>query len=461
MMNGVIDLMLGKAKAHEIDMCHGPLGKKIIVFALPLILSGMLQLLFNAADVIVVGRFTGSAALAAVGSTGPLINLLTNLFVGLSVGANVLVARYIGANSHRNVSETVHTAMLLSVIGGLILTALGVFLAKPALHLMSSPEDVIDLSTLYLRIYFAGMPATLVYNFGSAILRAVGDTKRPLYYLIFAGIINVMLNLFFVIVLHMSVEGVALATILSQIISAALIVRCLMLEDGSIKLELKKLGINKNKLKQILKIGMPAGLQGMLFSLSNIVLQSAINSFGSATMAGSAAAQNIEGFVFMAMNAFHQAAISFTGQNMGAGEYKRVRHILILCLTFVTVTSVLLSTVALIFKHVLLGVYSTDETVISQGIIRMKYICTTYFLCGMMDVTVGVIRGMGYSITPMIVTLIGVCGLRILWVATVFASHRELSTLLLSYPITWGLTLLVLIGFFIVIYRKLYKDKNI
>ena len=447
-------------KSYEIDMCRGPLGGKIIMFAVPLMLSSMLQLLFNAADVIVVGRFAGSEALAAVGSNGPLINLMTNLFMGLSVGANVIVARSFGAKSHNDISTTVHTAMLISVIGGLILAAIGIPFAKTALRLMSSPDNVINLSALYLRIYFAGMPATLAYNFGSAILRAAGDTKRPLYILLFAGIINVILNLFFVIACKMDVAGVALATVISQVISAALIIRCLMLDKGSLRLELQKLKINRRKFMQIIKIGLPAGLQGMVFSLSNIVLQSAINSFGSDTMAGNAAAQNIEGFIYMAMNAFHQASLTFTGQNIGAGEYKRVRKIFFLCSGFVTATGVLLGAAALLFGHKLLGIYSSSPSVIAEGFTRMKYVCGTYALCGLMEVAVGSIRGMGYSVMPMVVSLLGACGLRLVWVATIFRMNHTTDTLFLSYPISWGLTFLTHCICFAAIYRKISRKKS-
>lgn len=447
------------SKSYEVDMCHGPLAGKIIVFAIPLMFSSMLQLLFNAADVIVVGRFTGSQALAAVGSTGSLINLLTNLFIGLSVGANVLVARAYGAKNHKDISETVHTSMLISVIGGVILACIGIPLAKYALILMGSPDDVINLSELYLKIYFAGMPATLAYNFGSAILRASGDTKRPLYYLFIAGIINVILNLFFVLVCNLGVAGVALATVISQVVSAVMIIRCLMCYDGSLKLELKKLKIHSRKFVQLLTIGVPAGLQGMVFSLSNIVLQSAINSFGSDTMAGNAAAQNIEGFIYMAMNSFYQASISFTGQNVGAGDFKRVRHIFLLCMTFVTITGTFLGTIAILFGHNLLGIYSSSPQVISEGLVRMKYICSTYFLCGLMDVAVGSIRGMGYSIAPMIVSLLGACGLRIVWVATIFRAYHTTNILFLSYPISWGITFLVHCICFIAIFTKLSKRR--
>ncbi len=436
------------------DMCHGPLVKKMILFTLPLIASSMLQLLFNAADVIVVGRFAGSESLAAVGSTGSLINLLVNLFIGLSIGANVVVARAIGAGESGGIRDTVHTAMTLSLIGGIILTIIGVPLSRYALEIMSSPEDVIDLSTLYLRIYFFGMPAMMVYNFGSAILNAVGDTKRPLYFLVAAGIINVILNLFFVIVCGWGVAGVATATVISQVVSAGLIVYCLMRESGDLKLELKKLGIRADKLKKIMRIGIPAGLQGMVFSISNIVLQSAINSFGSVVMAGNAAAQNIEGFIYVAMNSFSRTALTFTGQNSGAGEHKRVMRVFLLCSLFVTITGLLLGLTALGFGTELLGIYSSDAEVIHSGLVRMEYICSTYAFCGLMDIAAGSLRGMGYSVTPMIVSLLGACGLRILWVLTVFAAHPTTGVLYISYPISWSITFSVLLISFVVIYKK-------
>ena len=445
---------MASAVSEKYDMCHGPLAKKMLLFTLPLIASSMLQLLFNAADVIVVGRFAGSESLAAVGSTGSLINLLVNLFIGLSIGANVVVARAIGAGESGGIRDTVHTAMTLSLIGGVVLTLIGVPLSRYALELMSSPEDVIDLSALYLKIYFLGMPAMMVYNFGSAILNAVGDTKRPLYFLVAAGIINVILNLFFVIVCKWGVAGVAAATVISQVVSATLIVFCLVREDGDLKLEIKKLGINVYKLKQIMKIGIPAGVQGMVFSISNIVLQSAINSFGSVVMAGNAAAQNIEGFIYVAMNSFSRTTLTFVGQNSGAGEHKRVMRVFILCSVFVTATGLLLGFSALGFGNRLLGIYSTNSEVIHSGIIRMWYICSTYALCGLMDIAAGSLRGMGYSVTPMIVSLLGACGLRILWVATVFAKWHTTGMLYISYPISWTVTLAVLLISFFVIYKK-------
>ncbi len=441
-------------RSYEMDMCHGPLTGKLLLFALPVMLSGVLQLLFNAADIVVVGRFAGSQALAAVGSNGPLINLIVNVFIGVSIGTNVLVARHYGAGEHEEVHKTVHTSILTSIIFGIILIFVGFILARPLLEMMGTPEDVIDLAEVYLRIFFVGMPVNMLYNFGSAVLRAVGDTRRPLYFLIFAGIINVLLNLFFVIVLHMGVAGVALATIISQAISAVLVVLCLMRSDGCIKLQLRKLRIYKKKLLQMVRIGLPAGMQGAVFSISNVLIQSTVNSFGSVAMAGNAAAGNIEGFIYIAMNSFYQTSLSFTSQNAGAGDYKRVKKVLGLCLVMVTVTGLALGSLALFFGHPLLGIYSSDNAVIEYGILRMSYICICYFLCGLMDVTVGSLRGLGCSITPMIISLTGACAFRVLWIFTVFQWNPSLSTLYISYPVSWAITAAAQIICFIVVMRR-------
>jgi len=448
---------MNKKKNYEIDMCNGPLLGKILLFAIPLMLSGVLQLLFNAADIVVVGRFAGHQALAAVGSTGALINLLINVFIGLSVGTNVMVANYYGANDERRVSETVHTAILSSIICGIALIFVGGFLSKPMLTLMGTPEDVLDQAALYMRIYFAGMPVIMLYNFGAAILRAIGDTRRPLYYLTIAGVLNVVLNLFFVIVLHMGVAGVALATVLSQIVSAALVLITLMKNEDCTRLELSKLKIYPSRLRKMIQIGLPAGLQGAVFSISNMLIQSSINSFGSIVMAGNTAAGNIEGFVYTAMNAFYQTALSFTSQNVGAGKYKRVGRVLLLCQACVMVIGIVLGNGAYLFGRQLLGIYSSDVEVISYGLIRMSYLCIPYFLCGMMDVMVGSIRGMGYSVMPMLVSLTGACGFRVLWIYTVFQLNRTLPTLYTSYPISWTLTAAAHLTCFLIAYKKLLK----
>jgi putative MATE family efflux protein len=432
-------------KKYEMDMCSGSIFKKMLMFALPLMCSSILQLLFNAADIVVVGRFAGDNALAAVGSNTALINLLTNLFVGLSIGSNVLTARYYGAKQEKDLKETVHTSMMLSIYSGILLTVIGVVAARQILSWMQAPEEVIGLAELYLRIYFVGMTATMIYNFGSAILRAIGDTKRPLYYLLAAGVVNVVLNLFFVIVCRLGVAGVAIATVISQTISAFLVVRCLMKEQGAIRLELKELRIEKDKLMRILQIGLPAGFQGIVFSLSNVVIQSAINSFGAIAVAGNSAAANIEGFVYMAMNAFYQATISFTSQNFGAKKKDRINKILFAGQVYVVATGLILGSLAVFFGKELLGIYSTSPEVIAAGMVRLQYICKVYFLCGIMDVFVGALRGIGYSIMPMIVSLLGACGLRLLWLATVFQipQYHTQDIIYLSYPITWVITFTV------------------
>ena len=438
-------------------MCNGPIFKKMLLFALPLMCSGILQLLFNAADIIVVGKFAGDNALAAVGSNTALISLLTNLFIGLSIGANVLTAKFYGAKKHKELSRAVHTSMLLSVYCGVVLTIVGIVGAKQILELMQTPEEVLVLAEEYLRIYFLGMTAMMIYNFGSAILRASGDTKRPLYYLIAAGIINVFLNLILVIVFKLGVVGVGVATAVSQCVSAFLVVRCLMKEQGALRLELKKLRIYKCDLIDIVRIGLPAGFQGLVFSLSNVVIQSAVNSFGAVVVAGNSAASNIEGFVYFAMNAFYQAAISFTSQNVGAGKYERVNRILLTAQVCVIVVGLCLGNAAVIFGKGLLGIYSSSPEVIDAGMNRLGIISRTYALCGMMDVMVGSLRGLGYSITPMIVSLVGACGLRLLWVATVFPIEQfhVISTVYISYPVTWTITLCAHILCYIKFRRRL------
>lgn len=426
--------------SYEMDMCNGPLLGKIIMFAVPLMLSGILQLLFNAADIVVAGRFAGNEALAAVGSTGSLINLLINVFIGLSIGTNVLVAQYYGAKRDKDVSETIHTAILTSLICGTVLIVIGISLAKIMLIWMGTPDDVLDQATLYMRIYFVGMPVMMLYNFGSAVLRAVGDTRRPLYFLLLAGAVNVVLNLFFVIVFGMGVAGVAVATVISQAISAILVLRCLMKSEGCLRVHWKNLKIHKHKLLRMIRIGVPAGMQGAIFSISNVLIQSSINSFGSLTMAGNTAASNIEGFVYNAMNAFHQTALSFTSQNLGGGKPERIKRVALLCQVLVFAVGFVMGMGAYLLGNQLLHIYSTDAQVISFGLQRMRIICTTYFFCGMMDTMVGVLRGLGYSIMPMIVSLMGSCVLRIVWVFTIFAWNPTLFVLYLSYPISWVLT---------------------
>jgi len=430
-------------RRYEIDMCNGPLFGKILTFSIPLILSGILQLLFNAADMVVAGRFAGSVALGAVGATSSLINLLINVFVGMSVGTNVLVAHFYGANRQEELGQTVHTSIGLSLISGVILGVGGYILASPLLSLMGTPDDILPHAVIYMQIYFIGVPGMLLYNFGSAILRAVGDTKRPLYYLLFAGVINVILNVVFIVVTGMGVEGVALATIISQFVSAGLVIRCLIVEQGAYRLEIRKIRLYKDKVIRILRVGLPAGFQGAVFSISNVLIQSSVNSFGSIAVAGNTAASNLEGFVYNAMNSFHQTALSFTSQNMGAKKFDRVKKIMWICVACVTVTGAVMGWAGILFADNLLSIYSTDAEVIAYGHIRLVIILSMYFLCGVMDVFVGSIRGMGYSIMPMIVSLLGACGLRVLWIFTIFQWFRSLETLYISYPITWTVTLLV------------------
>lgn len=428
---------------------------KLIVFAFPLMLSGILQLLFNAADIIVVGRFAGSESLAAVGSTSSLINLLTNVFIGLSVGANVLVARYYGSQSRKDLEETVHTSMVIAVAGGAVLVVIGLSLAAPLLEMMGTPEDVLPLSVLYMRIFFVGMPATLLYNFGSAVLRAVGDTRRPLYFLLAAGIINVILNLIFVIAFSMGVAGVALATVASQCISACLIVRCLMKSEAEYRLSPKKLRLVRDKMRSIVRIGLPAGLQGAIFSISNVLIQSSVNSFGSVAMAGNTAAANIEGFVYTGMNSVYQTALSFGSQNFGAKNYKRMAKIQLYCLGLVTVIGLVMGNGAVFFGRQLLGIYSSDQTVIQYGLNRLLIISTPYWICGVMDVMVGGLRGMGCSVLPMIVSLTGACALRVVWIYTIFAMHRTLQVLYISYPVSWAVTFLAHVVTYMVVRKKM------
>lgn len=436
------------------DMCSGPLLKKILIFTIPVMASGILQLLFNATDIIVVGRYAGKESLAAVGSTTALINLIINLFVGLSVGANVITAKYYGAGKEKDVSETVHTAILTAVISGIILVIIGIILATPLLKLMDSPEDVLGKSALYLKIYFLGMPAMMLYNFGSAVLRAIGDTKRPLYYLILSGSVNVCLNLISVICFGMGVAGVGIATVVAQYISAAMVVRCLIKEDGSYGINLSELRLTGSKLKEIMFVGIPAGMQGVVFALSNVLIQSSINSFGSIAMAGNTAASNIEGFIYISMNSYNQTAISFTSQNIGGKKIERVGKILLICIGLVSMLGIILGFGAYFAGNTLLHIYSSDMEVIHYGLMRMRVICLTYFTCGIMDVFAGSVRGMGYSVMPMIISLIGACGLRIVWIYTIFKAHHTLTTLYISYPVTWVITICAYIVCYTICIKK-------
>jgi len=447
---------------HEIDMTEGPLLPQILAFSGPLILAGILQLLYNAADVIVVGNYAGHAALAAVSSTGALINLLVNIFMGLSVGASVVIARRYGARDVMGVRVAEHTAITLALYMGIGVGLLGFFLARPLLELMDSPTDVIDGATLYVRIYFLGMPANMLYNFGAATLRAVGDTKRPMYYLMIAGLVNVLLNLVLVIVFHLDVAGVAISTVISQVVSAVLVIVCLLRTRGVIQLDPHQCRIEKKSLLEMIRVGLPAGLQGSLFSISNVLIQSSINSFGSLVVAGNGVAANIEGFVYTAMNAEHQAAMTFASQNYGAKKYDRVRKTMWCCLGTAAVIGLGMGMIIYAFGAPLMSLYNSEPQVIANGMIRMSIILPTYFLCGLMDVMAGQLRGIGYSVMPMIVSLTGACLLRIVWITTVFAANPTLQMLYLSYPISWGTTFVLhMICYQIVSRKRLGRGKAV
>ena len=430
-------------KRNEMDMTTGPLMKKLVAYAVPVVITGILQLLFNAADVIIVGRYAGRTALAAVGSTTSLINLIVNLFMMTSIGVNVAVARYYGAHEPMEVSKTVSTAMTMSVIIGLFVGIFGIVASRPMLVLMESPADVLDQAALYLRIYFMGIPAFMVYNFGAAVLRAVGDTQRPMKFLTIAGIINVILNLITVVGFKMGVAGVAIATAVSQYVSAAFIVMSLVTTESCLHLEVKELRIYKDKLAEILRIGLPAGLQSLLFSVTNVMIQASVNTFGSTIMAGSSAASNIDGFIYTAMNAVTQTAMAFTGQNMGARKYERIGRILGRCILLVTLVGGIMGALCSLFRNGLINIYANgDPEVIYWGAQRMLIVALPYFIFGISDTIVGVVRGMGNSTLPMIISIFGVCAFRVLWLYTAFAVEPTFAVLMLGYPVSWIVTLL-------------------
>ena len=432
-----------KKNKYEIDMCNGSIMDKLISFSLPLMLSGILQLMFNAVDIVVVGRFSGSQALAAVGSTTALINIFTNLFIGISLGANVLAARFYASGKEKEMSETVHTAITLALISGIIMAVVGLVLAKLALELMGTPSDVIELSTLYMRIYFCGMPFFMLYNYGAAILRAVGDTKRPLIFLIISGVANAGLNMILVIIFHMGVAGVGIGTVISQLISCILVLRCLYKSEGCYQLRFSKLRIQKVYLRQIFQVGIPAGIQSTVINFSNALLQSSVNSFGSTAMAGYTAANNILGFLYVSVNAVTQACMSFTSQNYGVGKYKRMDRVLINCLILSVVISGILGCGSYAFGTEILKVYTEDPKVIQCGLEILSMTTVTYFLCGIMDLFPGALRGMGRSGVPMILSIIGTVETRIVWIFMLFPQHRSLEFLFISYPASWLLTIVM------------------
>lgn len=453
---------MDNTKENNNDLTSGPLTIKIIKFIIPLMLTGILQLLYNAADSIVVGHYDGSSALAAVSSVGALINLLVNAFMGLSVGAAVVVAQDYGAKDYEGVSKTVHTSYLISIIGGIVVGAIGLIFSRQFLIWMGSPEDVLPLSTEYLMIYFIGTPANMAYNFGASILRSVGDTKRPLYFLTISGLVNVILNLVLVIVFHMGVAGVAYATIISQILSAVMVIVYMMKSKDCVRFVPKKMRIHGDKFKKMLYIGLPAGFQGTVFSLSNVVIQSAVNSFGSLVMAGNGAASSLEGFTYTAMNSVYQASLTFVGQNVGAKKYDRINKVQGVCLVLVTIIGLVFGVTTYCLGEPLLSIYlPNDPEAIPYGIIRMSYIALPYFLCGMMEVMVGGQRGMGMSFIPMINALLGSCVLRIVWISTVFAADPTLFTLYISYPISWAVTTLAHTVFYFVKLHSLKKKARL
>lgn len=441
-------------------MCNGTLMDKLISFSLPLMLSGILQLLFNAVDIIVVGRFTGSQALAAVGSTTALINIFTNLFIGISLGANVLAARFYASGKEKEMSETVHTSITLALISGLVMALAGVLLARFALNLMGTPNDVIDQSVLYMRIYFLGMPFFMLYNYGAAILRAVGDTKRPLFFLVISGMTNAVLNLVLVIVFHMGVAGVAIGTIVSQLISSILVLRCLYTSNTSYRLYFSKLGIKTQYLKQIFQVGIPAGIQSTVINLSNALLQSSVNSFGSVAMAGYTAANNICGFLYMSVNAVTQSCMSFTSQNYGVKKLKRMDRVLLDCMILSVGVTLPLGCGAYFFGPELLKIYTSDADVIRCGVEVLAFTTVPYFCCGIMDLLPGALRGMGYSGVPMILSIIGTVGTRIVWIFGLFPAHRSLSFLFISYPVSWILTILMQAVCFCFVRKHVHQSMN-
>lgn len=443
---------------YEIDMCNGSLMDKLISFSVPLMLSSILQLLFNAVDIVVVGHFSGRDALAAVGSTTALINMFVNLFIGISLGANVLTARFYAAKREREMSEAVHTAITFALISGIVMVFIGLLFSRRALVLMGTPDDVINKSALYMKLYFCGMPFFMLYNYGAAILRAVGDTKRPLLFLIVSGCANVALNLLLVIIFHMGVAGVAIGTVLSQLISSVLVIRCMCQTESCYRLCFSKLSIKTMYLKQMFQVGIPAGIQSTVINFSNVLLQSSVNSFGAIAMAGYTAANNIFGFLYASANSITQACMSFTSQNYGAGKWKRMDKVLQQCMILTVAVMLVLGGGTYTLGHQLLGIYTSDAQVIQCGMEIFLYTTVTYFLCGLMDLFPGAMRGMGYSLVPMVISIIGTVGLRIVWIFWVFPLKRSLDVLFISYPASWILTIIMQAVCFYFVRKKVHSQ---
>ena len=447
-----------KTNKYEIDMCNGTIMDKLISFSLPLMLSSILQLMFNAVDIIVVGRFSSSRALAAVGATTALINIFTNLFIGISLGANVLAARYFAAGRDREMSEAVHTAITLALISGVVMAFVGAGMSGTALDLMDTPGDVIGLSAVYMRIYFMGMPFFMLYNYGAAILRAVGDTKRPLLFLIAAGLANVVLDLLLVIVIPLGVAGVAIGTVASQMISCILVLRCLYRSEGSYQLRFSKLMLRWVYLKRIFQVGIPAGIQSTVINFSNALLQSSVNSFGSTAMAGYTAANNILGFLYVSVNAVTQACMSFTSQNYSVGKQKRMDRVLLDCILLSTGVAAVLGIGAYVFGSQILRIYTAETDVIQCGLEILSITTVPYFLCGIMDLIPGALRGMGHSAVPMVLSVIGTVGTRIVWIYMFFPRNRSLHFLFISYPGSWIITIAMQAVCFWFVRRRICRE---
>ena len=437
----------------DVNMLEGNLWLDITMYTIPVIISSILQLLFNAIDMIVIGKYSGSASMAAVSSTGSLVNLIINLFIGLSVGSTVCIARRIGRRQIDEIGSAVQTSITIAVFGGVFLMIVGLCFCKVFLQLMGSPADVIDLSTLYLRCYFLGMPGTMIYNFGAAVLKAKGDTRRPLIALSIAGLSNALLNLLFVTKFHLDVIGVGLASAIAAYISAGFVLYALIKDESFIHLDIKGLKIDKDAMKEILRVGLPAGLQSTLFSFSNVAIQSSVNSFGKTVMAANGAAGSVGDFVYVTMNSFSQSCLTFTSQNVGAGQLKRARNVLIVCLCLVSASGLILGNLVCLCGQPLLGIYSNDPEVIAAGMVKLSIYCRPYFLCGTMDVLVGALRGLGCSIVPMIVSLLGVCAFRLVWIATYFKAHHTIGVLYFSYPLSWMVTTFIHLMTFVIYYN--------
>lgn len=439
-------------------MCHGPLFSKIILFSLPLMAANVMQLMFHAADLMVLGHFAPGEAMAAVGATNGLTTLMLNIFYGISTAVNVYTARYIGAKDRTKVSQTIHNAIAIALYGGIVWAVISVILTKPMLRMMMTPENILDKAALYMWIFCIGSPFLIAYNFGSAILRATGDTRRPLIYMLIAGVINVLLNLFFVLVCKMEVAGVAIATKFSNVIAAALVLRALMNANDATRLKWKKVRIYWKNFLDLMRLGIPAGIQGALFSVSNVIIQSSVNSFGWVAIAGNTAVQSLEGMAHVACSSYFYSAISFTGQNYGAKKYKRMIRCIFICIFCTCVASLLLGGGFFLFGRQLIGIYNPDPEVIRWGLIRAKILLTTYFLCGIMEVITASLRGLGYSLGPTIVTLLGVCAFRVFWAWEIFPKNPTLTWLLISYPISWTLVAIINGLMLYVICRKLFRN---